>query len=502
MNNPLNYQNQYVGRLILCVLLFLFFGHFLLPIWDIDIWWHMASGRWILENNSLPSSDPFSVFSAQNKIRTDIVLKGQWLGQVILYKIYNYFSDDGLVIFRSLLLSAFLLLTYIRAKLLGLSESTSLFLVCLIGFNLFGFTGLRPQLFGFGFALFVFLLIDWFEKTGKIKYLLLLPAIAIVWANTHGSFILGIVLLLMYSILNIFEYRLKQNKFQNNLNILFICAVAFALFSYINPNGFQAVRYIFELQISDLQSRTSEYTSSLKIYTLGYSLAQFWIYLFYGLTLIALPGIFRLSPGKAIITLFLGAISLDSFRYYLFFILISGPYVMQAIMQYDKIQKCTKALLVINSLKYIILLIILFGTFTLLQTNYKTASTPYNINASRYPTVLSRHCSDENLRGYMFNYFGWGGYLIWNLYPGIKPYIDGRMLDDSKLDKYMNILWATKEGIQYFKNEHFNYVMIPYFKPGTKQVYALNLYLQNQADWTAIYRGNHGLLYRKTGVPK
>ncbi len=175
---------------------------------------------------------------------------------------------------------------------------------------------------------------------------------------------------------------------------------------------------------------------------------------------------------------------------------------MQAIMQYDKIQKCTNPLLVIKPLKYIIPLIILIGTFTLLQINYKTASVPNNINTSRYPIVLSRHCSDENLRGYMFNYFGWGGYLIWNLYPGIKPYIDGRMLDDSKLDKYMSILWATKEGIQYFKNEHFDYVMIPYFKPGTKQVYALNLYLQNQADWIAIYRGNHGLLYRKTGVPK
>lgn len=175
---------------------------------------------------------------------------------------------------------------------------------------------------------------------------------------------------------------------------------------------------------------------------------------------------------------------------------------MQAIMQYDRVQIFSNSLSDITPLKYIIPLIVLFGAFILLQTNYRTASVPHNINASRYPTVLSRYCSDKNLRGYMFNYFGWGGYLIWNLYPNMKLYIDGRMLDDSKLDKYMNMLWATEEGVQYFKNEHFDYVMIPYFKPGTKQVYALNRYLQSQADWKAVYRGNHGLLYRKTGVPK
>ena len=419
----------------------------------------------------------------------------------MLYKIYNYFGDEGLVIFRSLLLSSFLFLTYIRSKLLGISESVSLFLVCLVGFNLFGFTGLRPQLFGFGFALFIFLLIDLFEQSGKIRYLTPLPALAVVWANTHGSFILGIVLLLLHSMSRIFECKIKQNKLPNNLKTLFIFAAVFSLFAAVNPNGFEAIRYIFELKISDLQLRTTEYTSALKIYTYGYSLAQFWVYLFYSLALIALPRLFKLSPSKAIITLFLGAISIDSFRYYLFFILISGPYVMQSLLQYGKIKKTIKSLLTLP-LKYIAPFIILIGTFTLLRTNYKTESFPDNINATRYPIILSRYCSDKNIHGYMFNYFGWGGYLIWNLYPDIKPYIDGRMLDDSKLDKYMNILWATKEGIKYFKNEHFDYVMVPYFKPGTKQVYALNLYLQNQTDWTAIYRGNHGFLYRKIGVSK
>ncbi len=502
MRSTLNAQQKYITWLILCIVIFLFFRHLLLPVWDIDIWWHMASGRWIVENNRLPYNDPFSVFSAQNQTRTDIVLTGQWLGQVILYKIHAYFADEGLVIFRALLLCALLFLTYIRTKLLSLSGPVSLFLICLIGFNLFSFTGLRPQLFGFAIALFVFLLIDGFEKTGKPGYLLALPLIAVLWANIHGSFILGIVLLLMYSTSIIFEHRLRQNHVPKNLKILFIIAVAFALFSAINPNGFEAIRYIFELQSSDLQARTSEYTSAFKMYIYGYFLAQFWIYLFYLLTLIALPKLFQLSPGKAIITLFLGAISIDSFRYYLFFLLISGPYVIQAMTRYNRIQRFTNILLLNRRANFSFYLALCLATFALLQAHYTQPPGKNNINPSRYPIVLSRYSKEQNIKGYMFNYFGWGGYLIWNLYPNIRPYIDGRMLDDTKLDKYMNILWATKKGIQYFKNEHFDYVMIPYFKPGTKQVYSLNLYLQSQTDWMAIYRGKHGLLFEKTGEPE
>lgn len=501
MSGTPDIQQKYITWLILCVLAFLFFRHLLFPIWDIDVWWHMASGRWIVENNRLPSSDPFSVFSAQNQTRTDIVLTGQWLGQVILYKIHHYFSNDGLVIFRALLLSSFLFLTYIRTRLLNLSATVSLFLICLIGFNLFAFTGLRPQLFGFAIALFVFLLIDGFEKTGKTGYLMPLPVIAVLWANIHGSFILGIVLLLMYSISIIVEHRQRQKQLSRNLKILFFIAVAFALFSTINPNGFEAIRYISELRNSDLQVRTSEYTSAFKMYTYGYFLAQSWIYLFYLLTLIALPKLFQLSLGKTIITLFLAAISIDSFRYYLFFLLISGPYVIQAITHYVRVQQFIDFISCKRSANFIFYTLLCFASFALLQTRYTHPPGINNINPSRYPIVLGRYAKDQNIKGYMFNYFGWGGYLIWNLHPNIRPYIDGRMLDDTKLDKYMNILWATNEGIRYFNNEHFDYVMIPYFKPGTKQIYSLNLYLQNQPDWIAIYRGNLGLLFKKIAEP-
>src|SRR5438874_10147598 len=32
------------------------------PVVDEDIWWHLATGRWIVEHRALPQTDPFSAY--------------------------------------------------------------------------------------------------------------------------------------------------------------------------------------------------------------------------------------------------------------------------------------------------------------------------------------------------------------------------------------------------------------------------------------------------------
>ena len=54
------------------------------PVVNTDIWWHLASGRWILEQGSFPASDPFSAGAAGQKW-TDV----HWLFQVIAYGIHS-----------------------------------------------------------------------------------------------------------------------------------------------------------------------------------------------------------------------------------------------------------------------------------------------------------------------------------------------------------------------------------------------------------------------------
>jgi hypothetical protein len=32
------------------------------PVVDEDIWWHLATGRWVAEHHALPQADPFSAY--------------------------------------------------------------------------------------------------------------------------------------------------------------------------------------------------------------------------------------------------------------------------------------------------------------------------------------------------------------------------------------------------------------------------------------------------------
>lgn len=67
----------------------------------------------MVENKSLPGSDPFAYTSLQGIMPyREIILNGYWLSQVIFYFAYALFGDYGLVALRVVLLLS-VLFTYI-----------------------------------------------------------------------------------------------------------------------------------------------------------------------------------------------------------------------------------------------------------------------------------------------------------------------------------------------------------------------------------------------------
>src|SRR3989304_6855108 len=70
-------------------------------LFDSDFWWHISTGRYIVETGSIPDKDPFSYTSnlVENRNlfqeRENFILKQYWLGQVIFYFIYDYTGTAG-----------------------------------------------------------------------------------------------------------------------------------------------------------------------------------------------------------------------------------------------------------------------------------------------------------------------------------------------------------------------------------------------------------------------
>ena len=76
------------------VLLFVFFS-FYKPLEFEDGWWHLATGRWIVQNNAVPHQDPFPF---TDKPAPWILT--QWLGSTIFYLVHAASGIAGLKFFR------------------------------------------------------------------------------------------------------------------------------------------------------------------------------------------------------------------------------------------------------------------------------------------------------------------------------------------------------------------------------------------------------------------
>ena len=93
-------------------------AYFSVNLWDYDVWCHIATGRYIVENKALPETDPFSFVNnlEENKnlhpLRAKLVLKQYWLSQVVFYKVHDTFGDRGIIFLRSFIFFTMLFLIF------------------------------------------------------------------------------------------------------------------------------------------------------------------------------------------------------------------------------------------------------------------------------------------------------------------------------------------------------------------------------------------------------
>jgi len=73
----------------------------LVPLRNYDLFWHLATGRWIVEHHALPADDPFAVASDRGAWIND-----EWLFDVIAYPLEKAIGFGGLTILRALFFAA------------------------------------------------------------------------------------------------------------------------------------------------------------------------------------------------------------------------------------------------------------------------------------------------------------------------------------------------------------------------------------------------------------
>jgi hypothetical protein len=166
---------------------------FLLPLGssllnDADTYWHVAIGRWIVEHGALPTGDPFS-----HTMRGAHWIAFEWLSQLAYAGAHALGGWPAVAMLASVSYAiAFGLLA--RLLLRELPPLPALIMVAVSFALAMPHMLARPHAFAFP------ILVIWagtLVRTvdlGKAPPLALLP-LMVLWANTHGSFTLGLALI-------------------------------------------------------------------------------------------------------------------------------------------------------------------------------------------------------------------------------------------------------------------------------------------------------------------
>jgi hypothetical protein len=140
-----------------------------------DLFWQLATGRWIVEHRGLPLTDPFALASEQREW-----IDGEWLYEVALYGAHSLVGLEGLSIVRGLLAALIFTLAFLHAR--RETETHVALLASAVAFaGAMAVLDLRPS--GVA-ALMVVLMLA--AKPFWARVL-----IAVIWINVHPSALLA-----------------------------------------------------------------------------------------------------------------------------------------------------------------------------------------------------------------------------------------------------------------------------------------------------------------------
>ena len=221
------------------------------PLWHTDVWAHAKYGEWYWTHRTMPAVEPLSPFTDKQTPFANVA----WLSQVSYYLLYEFGATlaggdvesrlrggaEALRSFHLLLLVARFVLLWLALRRFGGSSNWAtlgLFLYLLaVGI---GSAVQRPQAFGlFFFTVIIYALSS---PTLSRRAMIWLPAMFLLWANLHGTFMAGLMMLGLHTAGRAIERRLFDPDVRRLVVVGVLCGVA----TLVNPHGPFLYQHLFE----------------------------------------------------------------------------------------------------------------------------------------------------------------------------------------------------------------------------------------------------------------
>jgi hypothetical protein len=411
--------------------------------------WHLVMGRWILEFGTVPTRDMFSWTAAGHPW-----IDQSWLfdaAAALLVKL------GGLPLFAivCVLVYAFLpVLIFRRALRMGAGLAPAFALAVLAYLVLLSHAIARPHIVTYVFFALVLERLD-DVQTGCLpaRALWWLPLLALVWANVHGGFLIGFVLVGVFAGVAALRAVLFRNGEEWRRALVFATVLAaMALATLVNPNGprlhaavrdylsLRSIRYFNEFQSPNFLAGS--------VSVLAFEALVLLLVLLLGLRGRRLPWV-----EMALLVFFLHE-ALHSARHMNLFAIVAAPIIAREATPWldglwpafqERLRAIAREQAALRSaLAYFPVLCALFVALSL-------AGVP-PLSRTLDDLQLSRGAAEfiathQGRFDRLFNTDALGGSLIHRFWPGLRVFVDDRNAvygDDFMLHRYYRVLWGQR----------------------------------------------------------
>lgn len=446
-------KNLYIILIFVIAFLLYFF-----PVGDPDTGWHIKTGEYIATTHSLPEKDPFS-YTAENDERTLFILKQYWLSQLFYYFVYRVGGWWGIIILRLTIYLSIILLFLRVSKNLNIYLRTGLagFLVFALANYIIDRPAALTLLF---FAITVFLI----EK-GKYYPI---PFIMLIWANSHGGFITGDLLLLFYGL----DF-LREKKYRNALII--ISGIAASL---LNPNFIGAFT---EFLYGNLEyySRIAEYQSPVTIFMkTGTRKIAYYGLALGGIFLLLIPQIRRFRLPEVVAIAFFIIFAVKHMRVAPFLSILLSFVSVKYLMAYNA--KIPKRLPRVDLLA---LVVMIFISGILIWDRRH----PMNFSDLYFPRPIIKFFKEAKPRPNVYNSYNTGGFLIFALYPDYRVFLDPRGISFKAFKESAEIENASKNMDALLSKHNVNVIVASILDPYVRRMSPLLVSLLSKDDWKLVF---------------
>jgi hypothetical protein len=209
-------------------------------IFNGDLWFHLAAGRWMLQHEAVPYVDSWSYTAAGHAWHDH-----EWLAQLIFQLWTQAFGLSSLMIWKWLLLLVIFLPLLDLLRRLGASLAASFLILCFTLWLSTIFFEIRPHLYTLLFTVVVLRAV--FLRAGPRW---LLPLVFVLWANLHAGVVFGLGLLSLLLLLDAFDAP-GGRELRRRAALLLACLGA----TLLNPYGTGVLTYPLSLLPSHSASR-------------------------------------------------------------------------------------------------------------------------------------------------------------------------------------------------------------------------------------------------------